>query len=300
MDSFWTDNSGAEKIQNVSAAEQSGGYVHRVGGYINAASINVAGAKKAAANKAVGTTTIKEPVAEAGDVYTSFSNDPIFASTGPSANDIYQGNVGDCYYLSVLSSAAKVDPTLIEQSILNMGDGTVVVQLFKNGKPVYVHEDMELPTNGGTLDYAGLGAQDSTWVALMEKAWCYVRTNQASYASIDSGWMDESEAALGATNITSTYTAASGSALLTLIGNDLNAGLSVTYATTENLPAGENMVADHAYMVSSVATNNKGIVISVTLRNPWGMGADGTGNGYVTLNGDQALQALSGIVSASL
>ena len=181
-----------------------------------------------------------------------------------------------------------------------MGDGTVVVQLFKNGKPVYVHEDMQLPVNNGNLDYAGLGAQNSTWVPLMEKAWCYVRTNSASYAAIDSGWMDESYRALGATNVTSTYSAATGAALLTLIGKDLSAGLSVTYATTSNVPAGAGLVGDHAYMVDSIVTDSKGNITGVTLRNPWGVNADMTGNGYVTLNATQALSGLSGIVSAAV
>jgi hypothetical protein len=295
-DSFWTDNSAAEKIENA-----NGGTVHRVGGFYNASSITVSG-KKISATKAVvaGTSSIKEPVAEAGDTYTNFSNDPIFSSAGPSANDIYQGNDGDCYYLSVLSSVAKVDPSRISQSILDLGDGTVVVQLVKNGKTVYVHEDEQLPTYNGMLDYAGLGAQNSTWVALMEKAWCYVRTNSASYASIDSGWMSESYQALGATNITSTYSVANGNALLTLIGKDLAAGLSVTYATTNNVAANSDMVAGHAYMVSSVTTDSKGNVTSVTLRNPWGVDADMTGNGYVTLTAAQALSDFSGIVSASV
>jgi hypothetical protein len=299
-DSFWTDNSAAEKIQNLTTAEISGGNVHKVGGFTNAGSITVAG-KKIAATKAVvaGTSSIKEPVAEAGDTYASFSNDPIFSDAGPSANDIYQGNIGDCYYLSVLSSTAKVDPSRIRQSMLDLGDGTVVVQLFKNGKAVYVHETENLPVNNGTLDYAGLGAQNSTWAALMEKAWCYVRTSKASYASIDSGWMDESYKALNATNIVSTYTAATGDSLLALFGKDLSSGLSVTYATTNNVPNGSGLVGDHAYMVDRVTLNNKGAVVSVTLRNPWGVNADGTGDGYVTLNGTQALGALSGIVSAA-
>ena len=78
-----------------------------------------------------------------------------------------------------------------------MGDGTVIVQLNKNGKAVYVHEDESLPVSNGSLAYAGLGAQNCTWVALMEKAWTYVRTSTASYASINAGWMDEADAALG-------------------------------------------------------------------------------------------------------
>jgi hypothetical protein len=289
MDSFWTDNNSAEKIQNVTAAENNSGAVHRVGGYINAP---VAAVSKKA--KPAATNYIAEPAVDAGVTYTSFSNDPIFASGGPSANDIFQGNVGDCYFLAVLSSTAKVDPARIQQSVLDMGDGTVIVQLDKNGKAVYVHEDESLPVNSdGTLAYAGLGAQNCTWVGLMEKAWTYVRTNAASYDAINAGWMDEAYSALGASKVTSTFTASSAASLLTLIQKDLAAGQGVTYAT-QSAPDGSGLIEDHAYTVISAGTN------SLTLRNPWGVDADGTGNGYVTITGAQALAAFTGMVAANV
>jgi len=297
-DSFWTDNSTAEKIQNLTATEISGGDVHRVGSYYNAAP---ATAKKVSKAKAAATpAAITEPAVDAGVTYANFSNDPIFSSTGPSANDVFQGQDGDCYYLAVLSSTAKVDPWRIRESILDLGDGTAIVQLEKNGKEVYVHETEELATSGGSLYYAGLGAQNSTWVALMEKAWCYVRTNVASYDSINSGWMDEAYAALGA-NATSTYTAAGPTALLTLIAKDLSAGQSVTYATDANsMPSDSGLLSGHAYEVDSIGLDASGKPITLTLRNPWGVDADGTGNGYVTISAAQAYAAFTGIVAASV
>ncbi|HWE03126.1 MAG TPA: C2 family cysteine protease [Tepidisphaeraceae bacterium] len=298
LDSFWTDNSSAEKIQNVSAADANSGAVHRVGGYVNAPVVN---AKKNAKTKAVvATTNIAEPAVDAGVSYTSFSNDPIFAAAGPSANDVFQGEVGDCYFLAVLSSTAKVDPARIQQSVLDLGDGTVIVQLNQNGKSVYVHEDESLPVySDGSLAYAGLGAQNSTWVGLMEKAWTYVRTNAASYDAIDAGWMDEAYSALGAAKVTSTYAASSATSLLTLIQKDLTAGQGVTYAT-DAAPAGSGLIEDHAYTVISVGTSASGAVTSLTLRNPWGVGADGTGNGYVTVTAAQALAAFTGMVAANV
>ena len=110
-DSFWTDNNSAEKVQNVTAAENNSGAVHRVGGYINAPV--TAASKKA--KTVVKATAIAEPAVDGGVTYANFSNDPIFASTGPSADDIFQGNIGDCYFLSVLSSTAKVDPARIQK-----------------------------------------------------------------------------------------------------------------------------------------------------------------------------------------
>jgi len=301
-DSFWTDNSANEKIQNLTAQEANSGAVHRVSSFYNAGAMTVSGKKVVSAKTKVASASVgvKEPGVDAGVSYSSFSNDPIFSSAGPSENDVFQGNSGDCYYLSVVSSVAKIDPTRIRQSILDMGDGTVVVQLYKNGKPVYVRETESLPTNSdGSLAYAGLGAGNSTWVALMEKAFCYTRTNRVSYAAIDAGWMDESYAALGSKNVVSTYSSPSGSALMNLISRDLNAGQSVTYATATS-PAGSGLIADHAYTVDHVNTDSHGNVTSVTLRNPWGCNADGTGNGYITVSAANALRALTGIVAANV
>jgi hypothetical protein len=214
-------------------------------------------------------------------------------------NDIFQGNVGDCYYLSVLASVAKTDPARITNNILDMGDGTVVVQLDKNGKPAFVREDEQLPVAvGGALEYAGLGQQNCTWVALYEKAFCYDRTNVTSYDALNSGWMDESYEALGA-NPTSTYSAASATALLTLISKDLAAGQSVTYAT-DDTPSTTNLIGDHAYTVISVGTDSHGNVTTLTLRNPWGCDINGNGNGYVTLSAADAFKSLTGIVAANV
>ena len=62
-------------------------------------------------------------------------------------------------------------------SILNLGDGTVVVQMEKAGKPVFVHEDEMLPVNGN-----GSLTSRRPWPAELhlgrldgEAAWTYVR-----------------------------------------------------------------------------------------------------------------------------
>lgn len=299
-DSFWADNNSAEKINNVTAAENAIGAVHRVGGFINVS--GAATGKKASVGNAralARASTIKEPAVDAGVGYASFSNDPVFAAAGPSENDIFQGNVGDCYFVASLSATAKVDPTRVVDSVLDLGDGTAIVQLNKGGKPVFVHETQALPVNAdGSLAYAGLGAQNSTWVALFEKAWTYVRTNTASYASIDSGWMDEAFGALGAKS-TSTYSIASPAALITMMQTDVTLGQAVTYATLDGAVS-NGLLGSHAYVVDSIGIDAKGNPVTVTLRNPWGVNADGSGNGYVTITAAQAFKAFGGVVAASI
>ncbi|HET6246099.1 MAG TPA: C2 family cysteine protease [Tepidisphaeraceae bacterium] len=301
-DSFWTDNTSAEKIQNLTAAETAAGAVHRISSFYNGSAISVPGAAaNSAKTKGVFTTgTVKEPTVDSGVSYTKKATNPIFADTGPSENDIFQGDLSDCYYLSVLSSIAKIDPTRIQQSILDMSDGTAIVQLFKNGKPIYVREDEMLPAStDGSLYYAGLGTENSSWAALMEKAFAYVRTSKASYPSLNVGWMDEAYQALGVNKSVSTYTFASAAALMNVIKQALSAGQSVTCATN-SAPPGTALIASHAYTVDSVALDSTGNVKSVTLRNPWGCNADGTGNGYITLSPVTAFKALAGVTCASV
>ena len=118
-----------------------------------------------------------------------------------------------------------------------------------------------------------------------------------SYAGIDSGWMDESYSALGCSS-TSTFQASSESALLNAISKDLAAGQSVTYATADKVTT-NTLVADHAYMVDSVGTDSHGNM-TLTLRNPWGVNADYTGNGYVTITAAQALDSMTGFSNANV
>ena len=83
--------------------------------------------------------------------------------------------------------------------MVDLGDGTYAVQFERGSATVYVRVDADLPTwhGGTTLVYADLGAQDSMWVAVMEKAFAYFRTGVADYAELDGGWMAEASTALG-------------------------------------------------------------------------------------------------------
>lgn len=297
-DSFWTDNANAEKVLDMTPDEVGGRDLHRVASfYTPGVSVN----KKAKAPKPsiAGEPVVDDPSSMA---YASFAANPLFASAGPSEDDVVQGDLGDCYFLATLSAVAKIDPWRIRQSIVDMGDGTYLVQMQKGKSTVFLREDAQLPTwDGSSLVYADLGAQGSTWVALMEKAWCGVRTPANSYASIDSGWMDEAFNALGSP-AQSTYSTANGAALLTLIQKQLQLGKAVTFAT-DTAPHGAPLLDGHAYTVDAINVDSKGNPTTLRLRNPWGIdgaGDDGHDDGYVTLTATQAFQAFLGLVSASV
>ena len=235
--------------------------------------------------------------------YKNFASNPLFGDAGPIADDVVQGQVGDCYYLASLAAIAKTDPSVIQQSVVDLGDGTYAVQFVKGGSKVFVRVDADLATwNGGnTPVYAGFGKQGSMWVAIMEKAYAYFRTTTLSYASLDSGWMSETSSALGVSS-RSRYSATSAQTLLDQIAADLGDGKAVTYATT-TVNGGAPLVGYHAYTVDAVIYDNNGVATSLRLRNPWGVdgvGNDGTNDGYVTITASQALSNLLGYTAANV
>ena len=60
--------------------------------------------------------------------------------------------------------------------------------------------DNDLPvdnSNSSNPSYAQLGREDSSWVAIAEKAFTHYRTGANSYASIEGGWGVEANRAFG-------------------------------------------------------------------------------------------------------
>ncbi len=305
-DSFWMDNSASEQLFNVRSDELAYGAVHRVSSFYGTAPASAtSGAKKAGKGRsfknrkapaATALPTIAEPaVTTSGLTYANFSNHPLFAANGPTQDDIRQGYVGDCYYLSTLAAVAKVDAMRIEQSVVQLADGSYLVQMFKGGQANYVHVDGSLPTwSWGAPAYANFGQGGSMWVAVMEKAFADFRTGANTYASLNSGWMTESFASLGVAS-TGFYSFANAGQLMTTIASQLAANKAVTIGI--NTPAqGAPLIGSHAYEV--VSTNGT----TVVLRNPWGV--DGAGHdsnvndGYVTVTAAQLFASEMGVVSA--
>ena len=294
-DSFWMDGKASERITNLTAADWAGGAIHRVRAIYTSPSTQMA------VNSARARARAPEPGTTNAATYQDFSNYPLFSAAGPLENDVIQGQVGDCFFLSVLSSVARIDPNKISQSILDMGSGNYLVEFSKGSSNVFVRVDDKLPVLAdGQLDYAGLGAGDSIWVAIMEKAYAVFHGPTASYASIDGGWMDQVYSALGELP-KSSYGGAGAVAMMALVASQISNGESVTYGTLNNISDNAPLIGGHAYSVDSVLTDTQGNPIGLVLRNPWGIdgaGNDGNDDGYVTVTAEQAYDCLAGTVAA--
>jgi hypothetical protein len=195
---------------------------------------------------------------------------------GISANDIKQGQVGDCYYLSTLASVANEKSSYIQNMFVDNGDGTFAVRFFNNGVADYVTVDKYLPTDSsGRLVYAGIGttASKSTnelWVALAEKAYAQLAESgwsrsssdsTNSYSAIEGGWMD---AAMRQVTSLDTIDKSIASMSEKQLINLTNSNKLLTAGFVNGSKYG--VVNNHAYTITAYnASTGK-----FFLRNPWG------------------------------
>ena len=108
-------------------------------------------------------------------------NNTLFGK-GVSADDIYQGRVGNCWFLAAASAVADADPGLVTKAFLNTDNqlnaaGIYAVDLYTLGVPHTVVVDDFMPRSVGDdgvkieNSFANVATSDqSMWGAILEKA----------------------------------------------------------------------------------------------------------------------------------
>ena len=118
----------------------------------------------------LGTDLPNDVVSMSGDkaftVSYSAKSTPLYGSSGPSINDVNQGNLGDCYLLSSLAEVAYQNPSLITSMITANGGNTYGVCFVVNGVTEYVTVSNTL-ANGGNIFNSG----PAVWASLVEQAY---------------------------------------------------------------------------------------------------------------------------------
>jgi len=124
-------------------------------------------------------------------------------------NDVEQGFLGDCYFLSALAAVANADPQAIKELIKpsDKKDGTYDVRLYVKDKkflawnglhPVIINVSPDLPTMTNAMTkkeefiYASSGDKE-LWVALVEKAYAKLngKKDKSKYKKIEGGYGTE-------------------------------------------------------------------------------------------------------------
>ncbi len=211
---------------------------------------------------------------------TTRVNKSLFGS-GPSATDINQGAIGDCYFLASIAAFAAVNPAVMQEAAVDLGDGTYIVEFKRNGVNVHTRVSNAMPTGGfGGMRFAHAGANNTMWAQVMEKAFAHFRRGANTYASLNGGWMGEVNNAFGKS-----------SSFISLSQSDadfyssMSSGLSnrnaITFGTVSR-PA--NLVGGHAYTLISATRDGNGVA-RYTVRNPWGVSGTSSENsgGYAVL-----------------
>ncbi len=227
-----------------------------------------------------------------GSNYKNFADRPLFSEDGPVANDVDQGSLGDCWLMASMGSVAHTNQNAIYQTVVSLGDGTFAVRL---GGSSYYRVDADLPTGSAsswTPTYAGLGVDDSLWVAIVEKAYAFHEEGTNTYSSLRGGLGVEGLPGLNATDVGDKYfhTYSNGQAILNDIRDRLDDGLAVTCGFDDVVSGPVSPY--HEYTVIDVNRNIFGTVASVTLRNPHGpAGVDN----HVTMTGAQLFASAGSI-----
>ena len=108
--------------------------------------------------------------------YTPFTvsysacSSPVFGTSGPSMNDINQGYLGDCYFLSSLAEVANQDSGIISSMFTLNGNNTYGVRFYVNGVAEYVTVNNSLANGGSKFNHA-----TDIWASLAEKAYAQLQ-----------------------------------------------------------------------------------------------------------------------------
>lgn len=302
LDSFWLDADSTEKLLDLSSEETAAKATHRVKSFVNYGTTAIS--KEISGQKFIEPVKYDNTATKLGN----FANYKLFADGGPTADDVSQGGVGDCWYLAALASLADTMPEVIRQAITDLGDGTFAVR-FRNAANTadqYVRIDGDLHTyswNTAAPIYADLGAQNSTWVALMEKALTWVRgAKLGTYGTINGGWMSEAYTRSGVPSVGRfPGQFLSSSVMGDWIKQQLLAGKAMTVGFNGIAP-NLNLVSNHAYTIDRVEDHGDG-TLDVILRNPWGIdnysSIDGSNDGYIKLTMAQLMANYSGMAAAA-
>lgn len=225
-------------------------------------------------------------------------NKALFGSSGPSASDINQGYLGDCYLLSSAAEVASQNAALITNMFTVNDNGTCSVRFYENGAATYVTVNTQL-ANGGTIFNEG----SNTWASFLEKAYAELQVggvwtgNSAvnygnSYSTIGNGGdpahaLEEITGATalteyyanggswfayklnGSLGVTGTQSAISTSSLQQTLVTALSGHNDVilsSYTHAADSAGRTTLVANHAMSITSFDTTSGQFVI----RNPWG------------------------------
>ncbi|CDW73660.1 calpain family cysteine protease containing protein [Stylonychia lemnae] len=201
-------------------------------------------------------------------------------------SDIDQGQVGDCYFLSGITSVAEIDARFkkIFVNERNNSAGLFAFNVFIKGAPAIVVIDSLIPIKSSkTPLFATIGTDQSYWGALIEKAWAKVNGN---YEKIGSGYNYEGvEFLTNAPSKRISMTSLKPDTIWKLVkdADDSNYVMNVDTPTNnlgDKAVCSFNLPCQHSYSLLGVLVINaadKSQINLYRIRNPWQRDANFSG-----------------------
>ncbi len=230
---------------------------------------------------------------------------PLFVD-GPSASDVRQGAIGNCYFPSAMAAVAYTDPGIIENMIRDNEDGTYTVT-FQNVSwsgatdEVEILIDADLYTRSWGGPIYGVARNGSNkpdkmelWFPLIEKAFAKWK---GSYETIGEGGVAGKvlEAVTGKSYDYQFISPSSKDLVYRRIAEAAEKGWPACAGThgkdRAELYTNTGVYANHSYSVLGV--EEEAGVRYVKLRNPWGQseaGNDGQNDGFFRLELDKFVE----------
>ena len=215
---------------------------------------------------------------------------PLYGPAGlPSANDVNQGELGDCVVCATMIDLVVNHPNMLGSMIVNNGNGTYGVRFYLQGTADWVTVNDQMPVNSsGTLVFNNANTtNNSLWVDLIEKAYAQLSASgQLGHPAVNAyNNINGNNASFVLPAFTGTAVSFYSSWSLTwaadkqIFIHDLAIGDDILLSDPE--PAGFNttdslgkvqLVGNHAFAMIGYdsATGN------FILRNPWGTLGSGT------------------------
>jgi len=221
---------------------------------------------------------------------------PLFINE-PTAGDVRQGAIGNCYFPAALAAVPAQNPQAIKAPTKQNPDGPYSVRFYENGnknRPVDVKIDSDLyvrsfggPIYGGSLGGSVDKDKMELWYPLIEKAYAQWKGSYDTIGNGGSAGKVMSEM-VGRSQGYEWVSTGSADRLYNRIQSDIAKGIPVAAGTHGSDQASRytntGVYANHAYSVLGVEEKNGEKFVK--LRNPWGQseyGSDGKNDGFFSL-----------------
>jgi len=192
----------------------------------------------------------------------------IIGPSGITFNDIQQGELGNCYFLSALASIASVNPNIIQNMFVETwlwSSGIFKTKWLINGKESIIAVDNKIPAGAYNTYFTHPSLTGEWWPVVLAKSWAKIF---GSFKAAESGYQSTVVNAITRSPSTAVETASKTDAAIWELLMTAKSKKYPMYASTSSA-AQYGLVKGHAYSILK-PYNHPVYGQVVKCYNPWG------------------------------